>query len=476
LVLWGLAQFKLFYMMDRNYRIAVLGLSREGLDLLRFLNTLKIKPVGLDGRSAKDFSKAELKEITKRTSGLYLGNEHLDHFREFDLVFRSPGVSLVLPEIKQAKKRGVIFSSLTSLFFNLCPAKIVGITGTKGKSTTASLIYQLVKGNNAGRVYFGGNIGVPPLKWLPKLQKSDTVILELSSFQLEDLDKSPHIAVLLNIVPEHLDRHVTFKKYVDAKSNIFLHQAKNDFLISSDDYALTRKLSRKAPGKNYKYSIKKILARGVYLRGNDIVSRNIKTGKRDLIMVKSEIPLLGEHNLQNLMAAISAALLLGVSPTQIRKKIKGFRALKHRLELVGSFKGVNFINDSMATTPPATLAAIDAVSGEVVLIMGGVSKGEDINVLARNLDIPRIKGIVLIGKMADRLSCALDAYAKNVPHVFADNLETAVQKAYNCLGGRSGTVLLSPSFASFDMFKDAYDRGDQFKQLVKSFIGKRRKA
>lgn len=457
-------------MIDKHYRIAVLGLGREGLDLLRFLNTLKIKPVGLDGRKPKDFKRADFNEITKRTLGLHLGNEHLDHFREFDLVFRSPGVSLILPEIKQARKSGVIFSTLTQLFFNLCPAKIIGVTGTKGKSTNTALIYHLMKGGRSGKVYFGGNIGLPPLGWLPKLNKSDIVILELSSFQLEDLNKSPHIAVLLNMLPEHLDRHSTFKKYIDAKSNIFLHQTKSDFLVSSDDYTLIRKLTKKPRGKNYKYSTKKILAKGVYLLGEDIVSRSIRTGKRDLIMSKVEVPLLGEHNLQNVLAAIAVALLLGVSPTQIRKKIKNFQTLKHRLELVGSFKGASFVNDSMATTPPATLAAISATAGEVALIMGGVSKGEDINALAKSLNHSKIKGIVLIGKMAERLACALDTYAKDIPHTYAGNLEIAVRKAYNYLKGHPGTILLSPAFASFDMFKDAYDRGDQFREIVKAFI------
>lgn len=459
-------------MLDENCRMAVLGLGREGLDLLRFLNVLKIKPTGLDGRKSKDFTKADFDEIVKRTSGLYLGNDHLDHFREFDLVFRSPGVSLLLPEIKQAKRQGTIFSTLTALFFNLCPAQIIGVTGTKGKSTTASLIYHLVKGSIGGKIYFGGNIGLPPLKWLSKLNKSDIVILELSSFQLEDLNKSPHIAVLLNVIPEHLDRHVTFKKYSDAKSNIFLHQAKNDFLVSSDDYASMRKLIKKAPGKHYKYSTKKILARGVYLLGDDIVSRNVRTGRRDLIISKTQVSLRGKHNLQNVLAAISAALLAKISPAQIRKKIKSFRALKHRLELVGSFNGVNFINDSMATTPPATLAALDAMTDEVALIMGGVSKGENINALAKSLNNPKIKGIVLIGEMAERLACALDAYAKDVPHCFASNLGTAVKKAYNYLDGHGGTVLLSPAFASFDMFKDAYDRGDQFKKIVNRLVKK----
>jgi len=457
-------------MIDKNYRIAVLGLGREGLDLLRFLNALKVKPVGLDGRKQNDFSGLDFVEITRWTSGLYLGNDHLDHFREFDLVFRSPGVSLSLPEIKQARKSGVIFSTLTQLFFNLCPAKIIGITGTKGKSTTASLIYRLIKGSSKGKVYFGGNIGLPPLSLLSKLNKSDIVILELSSFQLEDLNKSPHIAVLLNMLPEHLDRHGTFKKYIDAKSNIFLHQTKSDFLVSSDDYAFIRKLAKKARSRSYKYSTKKILAKGVYLLANEIVSRDIKTGKRESILTRAEIPLLGEHNLQNVLAAIAVALLVRISPMQIRRRIKSFQALKHRLELVGSFKGVSFVNDSMATTPSATLAAIGAIPGDSALIIGGVSKGEDMNALAKSLNNNRIKGIVLIGKVADRLGCALDTYTKDVPHMYASNLEIAVKKAYNYLKGHMGTILLSPAFASFDMFKDAYDRGDQFRKIVKTFV------
>lgn len=458
-------------MIDLNYKVAILGLGREGLDLLRFLNNLKVKPVGLDNKLPKAFDLAALSKIKQLTSRLYLGNDYLDHFNEFDLVFKSPGIALALPEIKQARRRGVIFSSLTQLFFSLCPAKIIGITGTKGKSTTASLIYHLLKHKLAnGKVYFGGNIGLPPLKFLSKLTKQDIIILELSSFQLEDLYHSPHIAVVLNIVPEHLDRHGTFKKYLNAKSNIFLHQTSKDYLIFSDDYPILRRMLKTSKGKAFKYSVRKILARGVYLIDDTIVARNIKTGRRQVIMPKIEVPLLGEHNLQNVLAAIAVALLCKISPTQIRQKIKTFSTLPHRLELVGSFRKVNFINDSMATTPVATLSAVSAISGDIALILGGVSKGEVIKQLIIKLKLPKIKGLVLIGESAERLSSAIDTYAKKIPYVKTTTLESAVKKAYQYIKKDGGTLLLAPAFASFDMFKDAYDRGTQFTTVVELFI------
>lgn len=456
--------------MNINCSVAVLGLGREGMALLQFLNKQKIKPVGLDNRGANKLGK-DYKKIKQLTSKLWLGKDYLEHLADFDMVFRSPGVPLDLAEIKKARRQGVIFSSLTQLFFDLCPAKIVGVTGTKGKSTTVSLIYHILKGAIAGKIYLKGNIGFPPLSLLGKLKKSDVVVLELSSFQLEDLSKSPPLAVVLDIVPEHLSRHKTFDKYLQAKSNIFLHQKKNDYLIISADYPVTRSIIKQAKAKVVKFSIRKILSRGLYLAGDEIILRDLKTGKRTVVLNRSDISILGKHNLNNIMPAIAVAKLFKVSLKHIKNKIKTFKTLAHRMELVAKFKNIEFVNDSMATTPIAVVAAVKAINNPLALILGGVSKGENLDDLLPILKSDKISGLVLIGKDSVKLTTFLKRKKSNIPFTTAKNLNTAIVKAMKYLPQEEkSSVVLAPGFASFDMFKDAYDRGNQFKKMVYDII------
>ena len=456
-------------MMNKTDKIAVLGLGREGLDLLRFLHKMKIKPVGLNADEilATD---PRYRDVHKMTSRIYWGKDYLDHLGEFDLVFRSPGVPLDLPAIKSAKKRGVQFSSLTQLFFDVCPAKIIGVTGTKGKSTTTSLIYHLLKGDYKNKVYFGGNIGYPPLMLLNKLTKRDIVVFELSSFQLEDLAKSPHVAVMLMVAPEHLDRHKTYRKYLKAKLNLVKYQTKHDFAVVNIDDKLAGSVAKATPAKLIKHSLRKILPRGVYVAGQDIVFRDFQTGRRQVIMPTNEITLSGEHNLVNALAAITAVLIMGIAPTKIRQRLKSFVALEHRLELVGHLGQVNFINDSMATTPVATMAALQAVTGNVSVILGGVSKKEDFRGLIKYLVERSLAGAVLIGQTGPQLKIMFKSTKVTFPVTLAKDFPSAVKMAYD-LVKPEGTVILSPACASFGWFKDAYDRGDQFKLLVKELIG-----
>lgn len=452
----------------KGKKIAVVGLAREGMNLLHFFNKLTIKPVGLDAKTKRELGK-NYRQLRKLTSQLHLGKGYLAQLSDFDIVFRSPGVPLDLPEIHRAQKRGVEFSYSMQLFFKLCPAKIIGVTGTKGKSTTATLIYRILKNQTKGEVYLVGNIGHPPLLLLPKLKRRDVVVVELSSFQLENLERSPQIAVVLNVTPEHLDRHKTFRRYLDAKSNIFAHQSTKDYLVASADYPATRAVLRQARGKTLKYSLRKVLARGLYLTSAEVIYRDRRTGKRGVLIQRSEVPLRGVHNLENVLAAMAVALLMKVPRHQIVAKIKRFRPLEHRLELVGKLDQVQFINDSSATTPIAASAALRSISGPVSLIMGGVSKGESLVLLAKALRPGRVKRVVLIGETAGYLARELKKY--KVPHIRARSLKTAVEQAYRSVQ-LEGTVVLAPAFASFDMFENAYDRGAQFKKVVKDLIKK----
>jgi len=451
------------------YRVGVLGLGREGINTLKFLGAAGIKSVGLDSKSATEWPAKDLRQLKRLTAELWLGRNYLAGIGELDIVFRSPGVPLDLPEVKKARRRGVVFSSLMQIFFELCSAQIIGVTGTKGKSTTVSLIYHLLKGRLPGKVYLGGNIGVPPLKLLSRLTKRDWVVLELSSFQLEDLAVSPAIAVLLDVSPEHLDRHKSFKKYLEAKSNLYLHQTKKDWLIASADHSVTRAVMHRAKSRALPYSTYKILPRGLYIVDGEIVYRHYQTKRRSVVLKREQLPLLGEHNLENALAAIATALVAGVKPQMISKRIGRFKPLKHRLELVGGLGRVRFVDDSLATTPIAAIAAIKTIPDQLSVIIGGVSKRENINELIHALNDSRVLGVVLIGKSTARFKRELKAAKVTTPYRSAPDLKTAVELAYKYLRGE-GTVLLAPAFASFDMFKDAYDRGDKFKQIVRELV------
>jgi len=457
--------------MENSYRVGVLGLGREGLDTLKFLNAAGIKPIGLDGKLLSEMPPKLTRQLKRLTSELDLGGNYLDRVRELDIVFRSPGVPFDLPQLKKAKRKGVVMSSLMQVFFELCPARIIGVTGTKGKSTTVNLIHHLLNGQLPGKVYLGGNIGKPVLQLLPKLTKKDWVILELSSFQLEDLKVSPDIAVVLDVSPEHLDRHKQFKKYLEAKSNIFAHQSKKDWVITSADHPVTRSVAHRAVGKTLSYSTHKILPKGLYLADSEVIYRHPKTRRRTVLCDRGQIPLWGQHNLENALAALGVALTVGLKPAVILRKLAKFKSLPHRLEVVGSLGKTQFINDSMATTPIATVAAINTISERLAIIIGGVSKREDLRELIRVLNNSRIAGIILIGRSAPRLKRELKAAKVRTPYKTASDLAQAIELAYRYVKNE-GTVLLAPAFASFDMFKDAYDRGDQFRRLAKDLIRK----
>lgn len=428
-----------------------MGLGREGLNLLKFFDGKVKELTVLDGSTAKRLGEEKIKEARTRGAKLVLGENYLKNLERFDIIFRSPGVPLNLPEFKKVKNE---LSSLTRLFFSLCPATIIGVTGTKGKSTTASLIYHLLKGKYR-RVFLGGNIGNPLLSLLPRLKKGDLVVLELSSFQLEDLNESPPVAVLLEVTPEHLDRHRSFSTYFGAKSNIYLHQRPEDWLVVSSQFASGKKAIKQAPGHVLEYRLPR--------------PTSFSCGPA----CRQAGPFLGPQGLANMLPAVNVALLFQASPKVIEKRLKSFKPLPHRLEIVGKKGGVKFVNDSTATTPVATIAALESFPGPKVLIAGGISKKESFKELARVAKKTGVEGAVFIGGTTFRLLRAFHRYASSVLVGRAENLKEAVIKAYEIMkqsGG--GTVLFSPACASFDMFKDAYDRGDKFKKTVKKLLKK----
>jgi len=399
-------------------KIAILGSGEEGRDVLDWLKT------NSHGCRIKVFDKIK----TANLAG-------------FDIVFRSPGFYRYSPMIIKAEKAGVVISSATKLFFDLCPSKIIGVTGTKGKGTTTTLIYEILK-SSGKKTYLAGNIGKPMLKLLSKLKASDWVCLELSSFQLHDLTSSPHIAVVLNVTSEHLDVHKDAKEYRLAKTNIVRHQKTSDYAVVNADYKTTKKLAGLTPAKIHWFSRKRL--------------------NLDITRVR----LRGEHNLENIAAAMTAAELAGATHEDIIKTVYRFKGLEHRLERVKTVDGVTFYNDSFSTTPETAMAAIKSFSEPMTLILGGSDKGSDYRQLGKVIARSKhLTNLILIGKMAGKIRAA----ARNFPGKIVTGLKDmeTIVKAAGQISFPGSVVVLSPACASFDMFLNYKDRGEQFKFWVK---------
>ncbi len=425
-------------------RIAILGFGREGKSLKAFF------------RKQSRFRGAKVEILDKKFSKDYLRN-----IERFDVVFRSPGVPYNLPELAKARRAGVRFSSATNLFFEYSPTKnIIGVTGTKGKGTTCTLIYKIFKAAGFD-AYLAGNIGKSALDLLPKLKKNSWVVLELSSFQLQDLAKSPSIAVILDIFPDHQDAHLNLKEYYEAKTNIARHQKKSDKIFFFSNNKLSRWAAGKGPAKNIAVSEEKFRLFAPY---------NLR------------IP--GHHNFKNSVMAATVAKNLGANTEIIVKTIKNFRGNEHRLEFVRriavrSARGKNkheiyFWNDSASTNPHTSAAAVKSFPNQTkILIAGGQDKGLDYEPLANALKNSQTKLIVLFGENRNKIAGALKKIKnREFKAAMAGNLRGAIDVAYRfakrvSFDSRGLVILFSPGSASFDQFKNYADRGEKFKKLVK---------
>lgn len=446
-------------------QVGVLGLGREGIEVVRFMVREGASVTVLDAATPKQLANYDL--ANKLGVTFQLGSRYKDNWEELDIIVRSPGVPLDMPELRKASKKGVVITSSIKIFFELCPAKIIGITGSKGKSTTTSLIYLMLT-ERGRKVWLGGNIGASPLPALAKIKLEDWVVLELSSFQLEDLTVSPHIAVLLEVVPEHLDRHKTFAKYLAAKQNIYSHQKKNDWLITSIDFATSRRAIRGSIARVIEVSLKHVLRRGVYIDRGEVIFRDLKSGRRLGIMNVEDSPLTGKHNWHNVLPALACVIAAGVDPVKAAKRMMKFEPLAHRLQLVREVSGVKFIDDTLATTPEAAEAAILAFPElPKAVILGGVSGGGDWGPVVKTIGLGGVEYVALIGSTSKKLKLALKKSAPKVQTEIWPTFNGAVKASYKAVKG-GGVVLLSPGAKSFDMFKDAYDRGEKFTQIVKA--------
>ena len=448
--------------MIQGKKIVIFGFGKEGLSSANFLGK-KNQIAVIDEKSKFQIDTEFFKKLKIKNANFYFGGNLPSDLR-FDYLVRSPGVKPDNAIVKLLIKNGAILTSSTKIFFDECPTKIIAVTGTKGKGTTATLIFEMLK-NQINNVFLAGNIGTPALDILPKVNKQSIVILELSSFQLIDLKKSPHIAVVLMITSEHLDWHQDTAEYCRAKESIVSFQNESDFAIINQDFKASKNFAQNTKAKVYFISTKQ-KTNGIYLEGDSILSQ---IGNHEEIYKSSQVLLPGAHNLQNVVAAVAVAKIQNIKTKNIVQVLKSFKGLIHRLQLVKEINNIKFYNDSFSTIPETTVAAIEAFSQSKILILGGSSKNSDFSLLGQKINQDKsIKAIILVGKEAARIKEAIAKSGGTGAKLIegAKNMHKIASQAYK--EAKNGdVVVLSPACASFDMFKNYQDRGMQFIREVK---------
>jgi len=449
----------------RNKKAAVLGLGlRSGVPLVRFLLDNGAQVTVLDKREAEAMPEV-LALLDKLHVELKLGEDYLAHLKGFDLIFKTPVMRPDLPELNAAVSAGAVVTSEVELFCELCPAPITAVTGSDGKTTTTSLIAAVFREAGA-RTFVGGNIGNSLIEQVEEIAGDDRVVLELSSFQLMPMQQSPHVAVITNISPNHLDVHKSYEEYTAAKANIWRYQKPSDLVILNYDDALTRGMAASVPRRAVFFSRLHELPEGVFWRDEQLIAR--WRGSEERICHAADLGLRGVHNQENVAAAVAACFVQGVPAGVIAKAVTEFTTVEHRLELVREVNGIRYYNDSIASSPTRTIAGLLAIGGDIVLIAGGSDKQVPFDELARVL-VERVRAVALIGKTAQKISQAIflaeRQSGKRVQHAILPSLAAAVEWS-QAHAVRGTNVMLSPACASFDMFRDFEDRGRQFKTIV----------
>ena len=446
----------------RNKRVAVIGIGVSNTPLLDMLLAEGIRVTACDKRTREQMGQ-QAEELERRGCTLHLGEDYLKGL-DADVIFRTPGLRPDVPEIAACVAHGADLTSEMEVFFRVCPCPIIAVTGSDGKTTTTTIIAELLK--SAGkRVWVGGNIGHPLLCEADGMLQTDYAVLELSSFQLMTMTRSPHIAVVTNLAPNHLDMHRDMAEYVAAKENIFRHQSRGDIAIFNGDNAITAEQSARAPGRARTFSRRGEAADGVFLRGEDIVCRS--GGQERVIMTTGDIRIPGVHNVENYMAAIAA--VDGLVPDEvIRSFARSFGGVEHRIELVRTYRGVRYYNDSIASSPSRTIAGLRSFKEKVILIAGGYDKHIPFDVLGPEV-VAHVKLLVLCGATADKIRASVEnapGYAPGKPEILDVTPFTAAVEAARDRAQPGDVVTLSPACAAFDQFKNFAERGRVFKSIV----------
>ena len=456
----------------RNRRVTVMGLGSfgGGLGAVQFLVQQGARVTVTDLRSEKDLAESLAQLESTMPDLLHLGGHQPADFTEADLVVVSPAIPKDNPFLKLARDAGVPLTSEMNLFWDLNPAPVIAVTGSNGKSTTTAMTHAILQAS--GRTsWLGGNIGRSLLPRVAEIRPTDAVVLELSSFQLEDLDgkrRSPHVAIVTNFSANHLDRHGTLDNYRIAKQTILRWQTSQDFaVLNQDDVDV---VSWTTEGRKLFFGLHDLGEEGLFLgRKGQAIFR--LAGQERILEVPQWLSLPGVHNLQNALAAACAACALDVSADAIERGLRGYKALPHRLEMVAGVAGRQFFNDSLATTPESAIVALAAFDQPIILFAGGYDKGSDLTEMARAIVAKPAKAVALMGKTGPRLNELLTQFDpdQRVRRQVCENFETAFNWAVS-QSARGDVLLLSPGCASYDWFRNFVDRGNQFRDRAVSSV------
>jgi len=450
----------------RGKKISVFGMARSGMALAKVLKNLGAS-VFLTEKKNEESLSSEISEL--KNSGIdFETGGHTGKALEYkDYLVISPGIPSDLPILIQAQEKGIPIFSEIEVAYWLSDASIVGITGSNGKTTTTTLVGEILK-EDGREVRVAGNIGVPFSNVVQQVSNKGIIVLEISSFQLEKIEEfEPKVSVILNVTPDHLDRYPDMKSYTDAKLRIFENQTEDDFVVLNWDDPITSKLAPLSRAKSLFFSTKSELKVGSYVKNGNLVFQ--LNGKAEEIIPAEEIGIKGPHNLSNACAACAICSVLGVKKESMEKALRSFKGVEHRLEEVAIIDQIRFVNDSKATNVDSVFYALQSIKEPIFLIAGGKDKGGDFSKL-RELVKSRVKGLILLGQAKDKIKNALGDL---VPTYIVDTMQEAVELGFK-KSDKGDCVLLSPACASFDMFKDYEHRGRVFKEAVLNLKGEKR--
>jgi UDP-N-acetylmuramoylalanine--D-glutamate ligase len=447
----------------KDKRVLVVGLGKSGVASALFLKAHGARVTVSDTKSGDEL-RNEIPVLLDHGITVETGGHGERTFRGQDLIVVSPGVPVDAPLLAQARSLGEPVIGEIELAAQFLPGPIVAITGSNGKTTTTTLAGEILAAGGLSTLV-GGNIGTPAISLAERAKPETVIVLEVSSFQLETIQTfRPKVAVVLNVTPDHLDRHRTFEAYADAKARMFENQQASDFAVLNGDDPTCVAMAARTRGQMFWFSRQKEVKQGAWVREGNILFRGAPGHHKEAqseIMLVSEVPLKGAHNLENVLAAACVGALMGCTLRIIRQAVRDFKAVEHRLEFVATIRGVDYYNDSKATNVDATIKALESFPANIHLILGGKDKGSDYSVL-NDLLRQRVKRVYTIGAAAGKIELQI----KGVEVVHAETLENALRKA-NAVAEPGDVVLLAPACASFDQFKNYEQRGQVFKEIVR---------
>lgn len=448
----------------RGKKVAIIGIGVSNLPLLEYFYDLNARVTIFDSKESNQISVEAMQKIEKYGFEFIGGKDSLSRLKGFDIIFRSPSCMPDRPELVEAVENGAVLTSEIEMVLKLALCKVIGVTGTEGKTTTTTLINEIVK-KSGRKTYLGGNMGKPIFTKIRNIKPENIIILELSSFQLSDMDISPDISVVTNIYPDHLNVHKSYEEYREAKKNIFKHQSENGIVVLNYDNEFTREFAKEANGKVIFFSSKEKLDDGFIYDKADGTIKYCKDGVRRHIIKKEDIKLRGIHNYENICAALAATSSIVDVDTQV-KAIEEFTGVEHRLEFVRELNNVKWYNDSIGTSPASTIAGLNSFDEDIILLAGGSDKGLDYKEVGEAI-ARKVRALILTGPTSEKIENATKQAlnGKSIEIYYTSNMQESVNLAKD-IAKAGDVVLLSPASASFDLYKNFEDRGHQFKDCV----------